>query len=199
VDKKLKFTESEILYNYKTLKDSYNNGEVPKDKLIQFVDKHLEDGDELEDWTPTDFTESPSITNRIKDNNYKQWALGLNQVWKTLARKVKDDVRLHPDRYSLIWVPNGFAIPGGRFRELYYWDTYWIVNGMLLCDMPKTARGVIDNIASLVEQFGFMPNGGRVYYLNRSQPPMLTLMVDSYYKTTNDFEYVKKIIPVSFN
>lgn len=195
VDKKLKYTESEILYNYKVLRDEYK-GEVPKEALIQFVDKHLEDGDELEEWTPPDFVDSPSIADRVKDKNYKQWALGLNQVWKTLARKVKDDVRVHPDRYSLIWVPNGFAIPGGRFKELYYWDTYWIVNGMLLCDMMKTARGVIDNIASLVEKFGFMANGGRVYYLNRSQPPILTLMVDSYHKKTNDFEYVKKIIPV---
>ncbi|XP_022159986.1 trehalase-like isoform X2 [Myzus persicae] len=195
VDKKLKYTESEILYNYKVLRDEYK-GEVPKEALIQFVDKHLEDGDELEEWTPPDFVDSPSIADRVKDKNYKQWALGLNQVWKTLARKVKDDVRVHPDRYSLIWVPNGFAIPGGRFKELYYWDTYWIVNGMLLCDMTKTARGVIDNIASLVEKFGFMANGGRVYYLNRSQPPILTLMVDSYHKKTNDFEYVKKIIPV---
>jgi len=196
VDKKLKYSESEILSNYQALKNRYN-GKVPPDELTKFVNENLEDGDELEEWIPSDFTESPSITNRIKDKNYKQWALGLNQVWKTLARKVKDDVRLHPDRYSLIWVPNGFAIPGGRFRELYYWDTYWIVNGMLLCDMMSTARGVIDNILSLVVQFGFMPNGGRVYYLNRSQPPMVTLMVSNYYKATNDFEYVKKVIPVS--
>lgn len=195
VDMKLKYSESEILKNYQVLKDG-NNGVVPKEKIVKFVDEHFMDGDELEVWTPSDFNESPSIANRIKDKNYKQWALGLNQVWKTLARKVKDDVRLHPDRYSLIWVPNGFAIPGGRFRELYYWDTYWIVNGMLLCDMSTTARGVIDNILSLVLQFGFMPNGGRVYYLNRSQPPMVTLMVSSYYKATNDFEYVKKVISI---
>lgn len=196
VDMKLKFSESEILYNYTVLKNNYNDA-VPKEEIAKFVDENFVDGDELEIWTPSDFTESPSIANRIKDKSYKQWALGLNQVWKTLARKVKDDVRLHPDRYSLIWVPNGFAIPGGRFRELYYWDTYWIVNGMLLCDMSSTARGVIDNILSLVKQFGFMPNGGRVYYLNRSQPPMVTLMVASYYKATNDFDYVKKVISVS--
>ncbi|XP_015377150.1 PREDICTED: trehalase-like [Diuraphis noxia] len=194
VDKKLKYNESVILYKYKQFKDSFNGAVPPKENLTKFVNENLEDGDELEIWTPPDFTESPSIVNRIKDKNYKQWALGLNQVWKTLARKVKEDVKLHPDRYSLIWVPNGFAIPGGRFTELYYWDTYWIVNGMLLCDMSSTARGVIENILSMVDRFGFMPNGGRVYYLNRSQPPMVTLMVSSYYKATNDFEYVKKVI-----
>jgi len=197
VDKKLKCTESEILTDYKTLKDAYNGNVPPLTELVKFIDEHLEDGDELEVWNPPDFSETPSIANRIRDQNYKQWALGLNQVWKTLARKVKDDVRIHPDQYSLIWVPNGFFIPGGRFRELYYWDTYWIVNGLMLCDMKDTARGVIDNIISLVNQFGFMPNGGRSYYLNRSQPPMLILMALSYYKETDDFDYIKKILPVS--
>jgi len=65
--------------------------------------------------------------------------------------------------------------------------------------MKDTARGVIDNVISLVNQFGFMPNGGRAYYLNRSQPPMLILMALSYYKATNDFDYIKQIIPVSSN
>lgn len=199
VDKKLKYTESEIISKYKTLKEK-NNGQVPPNsELIKFIDENLEDGDELEEWTPPDFTENPSILNSIRDPNYKAWASGLNHVWKTLARKVKDDVKTHPDRYSLIWVPNGFVIPGGRFRELYYWDTYWIVNGMLLCDMKDTARGVIDNIRSLVNQFGFMPNGGRVYYLNRSQPPMLILMALNYYKATNDFGYIQNVIAVSSN
>ncbi|XP_060862084.1 trehalase-like [Metopolophium dirhodum] len=195
VDKKLKCTESEILTDYKTLKDANSGNVPPLTELVKFIDEHLEDGDELEVWNPPDFRENPSIANRIRDQKYKQWALGLNQVWKTLARKVKDDVRIHPDQYSLIWVPNGFFIPGGRFRELYYWDTYWIVNGLMLCDMKDTARGVIDNIISLVNQFGFMPNGGRSYYLNRSQPPMLILMALSYYKETNDFDYIKKILP----
>lgn len=195
VDMKLKDTESVILSKFAKLEDDYN-GDVPYDMLKDFVNEYFEEGNELEEWIPPDFTEHPSIVNRIKDNNYKQWALGLNQVWKTLARKVKDDVRVHPDRYSLIWVPNGFAIPGGRFRELYYWDTYWIIKGMLICDMWKTAQGVIDNIISLVKLFGFMPNGGRVYYLNRSQPPMVTLMVLSYFEATNDFDYVKKVIDI---
>lgn len=197
VDKKLKYTETSILNNYKILKEINNNAVPSKSELIKFINDNLEDGDELEVWIPPDFNASPSILNRIKDQNYRYWAYKLNQLWKTLARKVKDDVKNHPNMYSLLWVPNGFIIPGGRFRELYYWDTYWIVNGLLLCDMKDTARGIIENIISLVNEFGFMPNGGRVYYLNRSQPPMLILMVLSYYRATNDFEYIKSIILVS--
>ncbi|XP_025414011.1 trehalase-like isoform X2 [Sipha flava] len=96
--------------------------------------------------------------------------------------------------YSTIWVPNGFIMPGGRFGELYYWDTYWIIKGLLLCDMKETAKGIINNIVYLVDKFGFMPNGGRIYYVNRSQPPMLIQMASSYYKFTNDLNYISSVI-----
>lgn len=61
--------------------------------------------------------------------------------------------------------------------EFYYWDSYWIIEGLLLCDMYYTARGMIENLLSMVQRFGFVPNGGRVYYLSRSQPPLLIPMV----------------------
>lgn len=197
VDKKFKHPETIILNNYRILKENNNNAVPSKSKLIKFIDENLEDGGELEEWVPPDFIGSPSIIDRIDDENYKCWAYKLNHLWKILARKVKYDVKIHPDRYSLLWVPNGLIIPGGRFREIYYWDTYWIVNGLLLCEMMNTARGMIGNIISLVNEFGFMPNGSRVYYLNRSQPPLLILMVLSYYNATKDFEYVKSIVHVS--
>jgi alpha,alpha-trehalase len=59
----------------------------------------------------------------------------------------------------------------------YYWDSYWIVLGLLACDMVMTARGLVQNLIDDVATFGFVPNGGRVYYLNRSQPPLLSEMV----------------------
>lgn len=190
VDKKLKYTEAEIMEKYEDLKRNVQNGDNMHHLLVKFVDENFEDGDELEVWLPPDFTSRPSLADRIADPEYRNWALALNEIWKTLARKIKDDVKVRPELYSLIWVPNGFCIPGGRFRELYYWDTYWIVNGLLLCDMKQTARGIIENIISMVNRFGFMPNGNRVYYLNRSQPPLLILMVFNYFQTTKDFNFI---------
>lgn len=61
--------------------------------------------------------------------------------------------------------------------EFYYWDSYWVIEGLLLCDMYQTARGMIDNFLYMVKKYGFIPNGGRIYYLMRSQPPLLHLMV----------------------
>ena len=68
-------------------------------------------------------------------------------------------------------------MPGGRFREAYYWDSYWVLLGLLAVGMRTTARNVVDNLLDAVEEHGFVPNGLRRYYLNRSQPPMLTQMV----------------------
>lgn len=56
---------------------------------------------------------------------------------------------------------------GGRFREFYYWDSYWIIKGLLLSEMRSTAMGMISNFLEIVDRFGFIPNGGRIYYLMR--------------------------------
>jgi len=80
-------------------------------------------------------------------------------------------------RYSILRRRYPVIIPGGRFRESYYWDSYWIVLGLLACDMTSTAKGLVQNLLDDVSTYGFVPNGGRIYYLNRSQPPLLSDMV----------------------
>lgn len=83
---------------------------------------------------------------------------------------------------------------GGRFREFYYWDSYWIVQGLLLSEMYNTTRGVLENFLSMVDKYGFVPNGGRVYYAQRSQPPLLIPMVDSYVTQTGNITFLKNNI-----
>lgn len=61
--------------------------------------------------------------------------------------------------------------------------------------MLQTAKGMIENMASLVDRYGFIPNGNRIYYLNRSQPPLLTFCVESYFAETQDIEFVRQIMP----
>jgi alpha,alpha-trehalase len=64
--------------------------------------------------------------------------------------------------------------------KMYYWDSYWTVRGLLACDMIDAARYMLDNLVWLVDTLGFVPNGARSYYINRSQPPMLTLIAEAY-------------------
>ncbi|KAK3748713.1 hypothetical protein QZH41_004708 [Actinostola sp. cb2023] len=152
-------------------------------------------GKDLVAWTPPDWKDNPSFVDHVVDKHLKLFGSALNRLWKKLGRKINTIAQTFPNRSSLIVVDKPFIVPGGRFREFYYWDTFWIVEGLLVCQMHQTARSMIDNFVQLVKQFGFVPNGGRIYYLSRSQPPFLIPIVDLYLKATEDFEYVKTILP----
>ena len=64
-------------------------------------------------------------------------------------------------RSSLVWLEHPFIVPGGRFREVYYWDTLWTVKGLLRCGMVNTTRGMVENFKHLIGQFSMIPNGNR--------------------------------------
>jgi alpha,alpha-trehalase len=86
-----------------------------------------------------------------------------------------------PDlRSSLIPLPYVYVVPGGRFREVYYWDSYFTMLGLVESGRAETVRSMLDNFASLVNRVGHVPNGNRTYYLSRSQPPYFAAMVGLY-------------------
>jgi alpha,alpha-trehalase len=72
-----------------------------------------------------------------------------------------------------------------------------IMIGALLCDMVDTAKGIIENFICLVCRYGYVPNGNRIYYLLRSQPPLLSFMAKTYYTYTDDFDFIKENIKVN--
>lgn len=153
-------------------------------------------GSDLLPWTPPDWTAAPPVLAVIRDPELRRWAGSLNARWKELGRRVDRSVQAEPSRHSLLWLEHGFVVPGGRFRESYYWDTLWIVRGLLVCNMTVTVRGMLRNFAiDLVGKLGFVPNGGRVYYTRRSQPPVLTLMVAEYFDATADLELIAEMLP----
>jgi len=83
-----------------------------------------------------------------------------------------------PARWSsLIPLPHPYVVPGGRFREVYYWDSYFTMLGLVADGRLDLVRDMLDNFAWLVGRFGHVPNGNRTYYLSRSQPPFLAAMV----------------------
>lgn len=67
----------------------------------------------------------------IRDDTLRNWAAELHKIWLRLCRRVHPKVESEPDRFSLLYVPRNFIIPGGRFREYYYWDAYWIIKGLI--------------------------------------------------------------------
>lgn len=192
VDMRLQSDEADVLQAFKALGPSAN---ISKEQVIKFVNENFHHvGHDLQQWTPLDWRENPAFIDHIKDKNLKTFASKLNELWKKLGRKITDEARMNPARSSLILVANPFVVPGGRFREYYYWDSYWVVNGLLVCGMKDTVKGMIDNFIQLVNTFGFVPNGGRIYYTNRSQPPFLIPIVGLYLNKTGDVDYVKSIL-----
>lgn len=78
---------------------------------------------------------------------------------------------------SLLPLPHPYIVPGGRFREIYYWDSYFTMLGLLQSGEADTARQMVDNFAHLIQQYGHIPNGNRSYFISRSQPPFFAAMV----------------------
>ena len=85
------------------------------------------------------------------------------------------------DPPGLLYLPNKYVVPGGRFNEMYGWDSYFIIRGLLRAGRVELARGMVDNFFFEIENYGAMLNANRTYYLTRSQPPFLSSMfVDVY-------------------
>ena len=88
-------------------------------------------------------------------------------------------------RSSLIPLPQAYVVPGGRFREVYYWDSYFTMLGLIETGRTNLVRSMLDNFAHLIQTVGHIPNGNRTYYLSRSQPPYFAAMVGRYAMATD--------------
>ena len=98
----------------------------------------------------------------------------LDTLWTVLSRPAQ----LQPPAYSsLLPLPRPYVVPGGRFREMYYWDSYFTMLGLREAGRTALVRDMVADFASLIDRYGHIPNGTRTYYLTRSQPPFFALMV----------------------
>ncbi len=84
--------------------------------------------------------------------------------------------------HGLLYLPNKYVVPGGRFNEMYGWDSYFIIVGLLRDRRTELARGMVENFFFEIEHYGALLNANRTYYLTRSQPPLLTSMVLGVYE-----------------
>ncbi|EZG67006.1 trehalase [Gregarina niphandrodes] len=140
--------------------------------------------------------DDPTRERMLKQYYARLQVLGtsLIQIWTRFYRQVSPTWA--QDRNSLIPLPKPFIVPGGRFIEIYYWDSYWIIRGLLSSGLIDVARDAIENFLYMVERFGFIPNGSRKYYQDRSQPPFLSTMIRAYWNSTGDKEFIANAFPL---
>lgn len=191
VDMTLKNSPNLTLAAFQDLMNRTDNT-PSKDEVQDFVTENFHDpGAEFEPWVPEDWDTDPEFLKHVEDPNLEEWGRNLHELWKKLGRKISLEVSQEPEKFSQIYVPNPVIIPGGRFREFYYWDSYWTIDGLMLSGMTKTVKGMLDNFLKMVDTYGMVPNGGRVYYTRRSQPPYLIPMVKLYMDQTHDLEFLR--------
>ena len=114
---------------------------------------------------------SPPVNNVAQQSNV---AKHMAELWPLLSRS--PDLRVEGS--SLLPLPHPYIVPGGRFREIYYWDSYFTMLGLKQSGKVDMIENMINNFAYLIDAYGHIPNGNRSYYLSRSQPPFFALMVE---------------------
>jgi alpha,alpha-trehalase len=97
----------------------------------------------------------------------------IDGLWPQLTRETVTAPRWS----SLLPLPRPYVVPGGRFREIYYWDSYFTMLGLRESGREDLVRSMVADFAFLIDRYGHVPNGARTYYLSRSQPPFFFLMV----------------------
>jgi alpha,alpha-trehalase len=111
------------------------------------------------------------------------------------------DLRMLPANRSgeiepgLLYLPHEYVVPGGRFNEMYGWDSYFIQRGLLRDGRLELAKAMIDNFLYEIAHYGMILNANRTYFLTRSQPPFLTEMILGVYDRTHDRAWLESTLP----
>ncbi|PTG77129.1 trehalase family glycosidase, partial [Staphylococcus chromogenes] len=98
----------------------------------------------------------------------------IDGLWPVLTRSTENTEKWD----SLLPLPEPYVVPGGRFREVYYWDSYFTMLGLAESGHWDKVADMVANFAHEIDTYGHIPNGNRSYYLSRSQPPFFALMVE---------------------
>jgi alpha,alpha-trehalase len=151
-----------------------NPRESPTQIVADYQQQRTQPGFNLTQFVQARFRLPTTDTATYRSNVRAGLRAHLDTLWTVLRRQPQDSV----SRYSsLLPLPRPYLVPGGRFREVYYWDSYFTMLGLREANRLDLVRSMTDNFAYLIGRYGFIPNGNRTYYLTRSQPPFFALMV----------------------
>jgi alpha,alpha-trehalase len=176
--------ESKILFSDVQLGQVFADGKtfvdcIPKSDMAlieqQYIQSKATPGFDLKKFVLENFELPKAYSSDFESNKNNSTAQHIEQLWEHLSRKDSDR---NQSTGSLIPLPYPYIVPGGRFGEIYYWDSYFTMLGLQVSGKNELIEGMIDNFAYLIDRVGYIPNGNRSYFIGRSQPPFFALMIE---------------------
>ncbi|QRR03802.1 alpha,alpha-trehalase TreA [Dyadobacter sandarakinus] len=166
---------SKIFKDSKTFADS-----LPIDDPVLIIERYhhekSEPGFNLSQFVEKHFQMPAHYVSTFHADTSKPVSDHIERLWPVLTRQPDYQER----GGSLIPLPHPYVVPGGRFREIYYWDSYFTMLGLRESGKKELIGHMVENFAYLINSFGYVPTANRTYYLSRSQPPFFSLMVRLY-------------------
>ena len=145
----------------------------PSEILKRYDEARKMSGFDLKKFVLEHFELPTSYSSEFNTDVSRPPAEHIQALWPVLTRPA-DTIRLGS---TLLPLPKPYVVPGGRFGEVYYWDSYFTMLGLESAGKQDLIGNILDNFAYLIDTYGHIPNGNRAYYLSRSQPPFFSLMV----------------------
>ncbi|MBO6659110.1 MAG: alpha,alpha-trehalase TreF [Roseivirga sp.] len=147
--------------------------ESPEEILTTYRKQKSNKNFDLKKFFETYFYPAPTREVNYQSDTSKPVEDHIEKLWPILSRQPEEQEFFS----TLIPLPHPYVVPGGRFNEIYYWDSYFTMLGLVESRRIQLVEDMVKNFSYMIENFGFIPNGNRTYYLGRSQPPFFSLMV----------------------
>jgi alpha,alpha-trehalase len=148
--------------------------EPPAQILARYHAEHPQSGADLARFVARHFTLPSSAGPAESVPELTSVQAHIDALWPLLRRSTAQV----PPYGSLLPLPRPYVVPGGRFREIYYWDSYFTMLGLAESGRHDLVADMVADFADLIDRYGHVPNGTRTYYLSRSQPPLFYAMVE---------------------
>jgi alpha,alpha-trehalase len=145
----------------------------PADIMSRYAASKDKPGFVLREFVDANFIIPSDVAGGFETEPRAELRAHIDRLWTVLTR---EPGKSH-GQDSLLPLTTSYVVPGGRFREMYYWDSYFTMLGLQVSGRHDLVAGMVENFAGLIDRHGFIPNGTRTYYLSRSQPPFFAAMV----------------------
>ena len=167
--------QAHIFIDSKTFADC-----IPLEDPVLIIERYYQEKNSpdfnIKDFVSSHFREAEEIKSDFMADTESTAEQHVQKLWNVLTRNPENQER----GGSLIPLPHSYVVPGGRFREIYYWDSYFTMLGLKESGRRDLIEGMVNNFAYLIDTFGYVPTANRTYYLSRSQPPFFSLMINLY-------------------